>query len=231
MWGSFTGVWWSFVFGVRCLWRHNLTSYSCFQAKFVDRIGLFFFTHSPYFCKNQALYTRLIIKFCKILSSRKVVWPQPSPFAYALGINWILWFAWCGPELSIREVQKAYVHNGVDQIYWRNLVWSKMFKPSGNLVASVSRSLFFSILECQAPSPRTNAKPLLKTSWTFCIWKPLIKSDVRKLRSAANFLRPSCAQCTLLGCFVPVENHWLMTSRFYAKTCRMIVECTETQRL
>jgi len=36
---SFSGIWWSFVFGVRCLWRHNMTSYSCFQtnvlAKFV----------------------------------------------------------------------------------------------------------------------------------------------------------------------------------------------------
>jgi len=21
---SFSGVWWSFLFGVRCLWRHNL---------------------------------------------------------------------------------------------------------------------------------------------------------------------------------------------------------------
>jgi len=31
--GSFTGMWWSFVFGVRCLWRHNLTSYSCFKTK------------------------------------------------------------------------------------------------------------------------------------------------------------------------------------------------------
>jgi len=63
-WGvSFCGIWWSFVFGVRCFWRHNLTSYSCFQAKFVDTIGIFFYTHSPYFCKNQALYTRLVIKF------------------------------------------------------------------------------------------------------------------------------------------------------------------------
>jgi len=23
-WGSISGTWWSFVFGVRCLWRHNL---------------------------------------------------------------------------------------------------------------------------------------------------------------------------------------------------------------
>jgi len=46
-WGvSFTGICWSFVFGVRRLWRHNLTSYSCFQTnvlpKFVDIICIFF---------------------------------------------------------------------------------------------------------------------------------------------------------------------------------------------
>jgi len=51
--GSFSAIWRSFVCGVRCLWRHNLTSYSCFQtnvlAKFVDIICMFFYTHSPYF--------------------------------------------------------------------------------------------------------------------------------------------------------------------------------------
>ena len=62
---SFNGIWWSFVFGVLSLWRHNLTSYSCFPtnvlAKFVDIIGIFFYTHSPYFmchcteCKLSAL--------------------------------------------------------------------------------------------------------------------------------------------------------------------------------
>jgi len=30
--GSFSGIWWSFLFRVRCLWRHNWTSYSCFQT-------------------------------------------------------------------------------------------------------------------------------------------------------------------------------------------------------
>jgi len=39
-WGVwFKVIWWLFVFGVRCLWRHNLTSFPCFQtnvwAKFV----------------------------------------------------------------------------------------------------------------------------------------------------------------------------------------------------
>ena len=46
-------MWWSFVCGVRSLCRHNSTSYPCFQtnvlAKFVDIIGIFFYTHSPYF--------------------------------------------------------------------------------------------------------------------------------------------------------------------------------------
>ena len=47
----FRVIWWSF--GVRCLWRHNLTSFSCFQtnvlAKFVDIICIFFYIHSLYF--------------------------------------------------------------------------------------------------------------------------------------------------------------------------------------
>jgi len=30
MGGSFSGMWWSFVFGVCCSWRHSLTTYSCF---------------------------------------------------------------------------------------------------------------------------------------------------------------------------------------------------------
>ena len=50
---SFSGILLSFVFGVRCLWHHNLTSYSRFQtnvlAKFVDIICIFSYTHSPCF--------------------------------------------------------------------------------------------------------------------------------------------------------------------------------------
>ena len=46
-------IWWSFAFGARCLWRHNLTSFLCFQnnvlAKFVDIICIFFYIHSAYF--------------------------------------------------------------------------------------------------------------------------------------------------------------------------------------
>jgi len=49
----FRVIWWPFVFGVRCLWRHNLTSFACFQtnvlAKFVDIICTFFYIHTPYF--------------------------------------------------------------------------------------------------------------------------------------------------------------------------------------
>jgi len=47
---SFSGIWWLFLFRVRCLWRHNWTPYSFFQtnvlAKFVDTICIFFYTHS-----------------------------------------------------------------------------------------------------------------------------------------------------------------------------------------
>jgi len=49
----FRVIWWSFAFGVRCLWRQNLTPFPCFQttalAKFVDIICIFFYIHSPYF--------------------------------------------------------------------------------------------------------------------------------------------------------------------------------------
>ena len=72
-WGiSFSGIWWSLVFGVCCLWRHNLTSQSCFQtnvlAKFVDIICIFFYTHYPYFMwhcteyKLSALQVRLSVE-------------------------------------------------------------------------------------------------------------------------------------------------------------------------
>ena len=57
---SFSGIWWSFVFGVRCLWRHNLTSHLCFQTnvltKFVDALCIFFCTHSPYFVCHGTEY-------------------------------------------------------------------------------------------------------------------------------------------------------------------------------
>ena len=46
--GSFSAIWWSFVFGVRFLWRQSLTPYSCVQtnvlAKFVDMICIFFYS-------------------------------------------------------------------------------------------------------------------------------------------------------------------------------------------
>ena len=61
---SFSGRWWSFAFDVHCLWRHNLTSYSCFQtnllAKFVDIICIFFYIHSPYFMCHFTEYQLLL---------------------------------------------------------------------------------------------------------------------------------------------------------------------------
>jgi len=51
--GWFKVVWWLIVFGVRCLWRHNLTFFPCFQtnvlAKFVDIVCIIFNIHSPYY--------------------------------------------------------------------------------------------------------------------------------------------------------------------------------------
>ena len=62
----------SVAFGVCCLWRHNLTSQSCFQnnvlAKFVDIICIFLYTHYPYFMchcteyKLSALQVRLSVE-------------------------------------------------------------------------------------------------------------------------------------------------------------------------
>jgi len=56
--GSFSGIWWSFVFAVSCLWHHNLTSYSCFQtnllAKFVAII-CYFSTSTPLILYVNAL--------------------------------------------------------------------------------------------------------------------------------------------------------------------------------
>ena len=67
---SFSGTWRPFVFGFRCLWRHNVTSYSCLQtdvlAKFVDIICIFLYTYSPYFMchcteyKLSALQARIL---------------------------------------------------------------------------------------------------------------------------------------------------------------------------
>ena len=67
-WGGVlcNGTWWSFVFGVRFLWRHNLTSNSCFQtnvlAKFVDIICIFFYIHSPYFMCHGTEYKLLALQ-------------------------------------------------------------------------------------------------------------------------------------------------------------------------
>jgi len=57
---SFSSIWWSLVFGVRCSLRHNLTSQSYFQtnvlAKFVDLICIFSYIHSPYFMGHCTEY-------------------------------------------------------------------------------------------------------------------------------------------------------------------------------
>jgi len=57
---SFSGICWSFAFGVRCLWRHNFTPYSCFQtnvsAKFVDILCIFFYMYSPWFMCHCSEY-------------------------------------------------------------------------------------------------------------------------------------------------------------------------------
>jgi len=56
----FSVIWWSFVFGVRCLWRHNLTSFPCFQtnvlAKFVDVMMHIFLHPLPLFLRHCTEY-------------------------------------------------------------------------------------------------------------------------------------------------------------------------------
>ena len=69
----FRVIWWSFVFGVRCLCRHNLTSFPFFQTnvltKFVDIICIFFYIRIPHFMcdcteyKLPALQIRLWEKY------------------------------------------------------------------------------------------------------------------------------------------------------------------------
>ena len=74
-WGGFFQ--WHVV--VICVWcALFVTSHSCFQAKFIDIIGIFFYTHSPYFCKNQALYTPLITKFLQNIKLKRGD-PKPPP--------------------------------------------------------------------------------------------------------------------------------------------------------
>jgi len=69
---------------VICIWcALFVTSYSSFEAKFVDIIGIFFYTHSPNFCKNQALYIPLVIKFLQNIKLKGGLTPKP-PLAYAL---------------------------------------------------------------------------------------------------------------------------------------------------
>ena len=70
---SLSGIRWPFVFGVRCLWLHNFTSYSCFQiivlAKYVDTLCIFFYTHSPYFVCHCTEYKLSALQGSKTHSS------------------------------------------------------------------------------------------------------------------------------------------------------------------
>ena len=101
---SLIGAWWSFVFGVRCLWRHNLTSYSCFQTnvltKFVDTICIFLYTHSPYFIchcteyKLLALQVRISEEKTLIALFKWYLWPsfvQPVLFVLSF-VDWNVFY-------------------------------------------------------------------------------------------------------------------------------------------
>jgi len=84
-WRGFHSV--AFVFGVHRLWHYNLTSYSCFQAKFVDKIGIFLYTYSPYFCnKSSPIHSPYNKVFVKYQAQRGELTPTP-PLAYALGAD------------------------------------------------------------------------------------------------------------------------------------------------
>ena len=57
---------WFVVDGVRCLWRHSLTSFPCFQtnvlAKFVDMMYIFFYIHSPYLMSHCTEYKLSVLQ-------------------------------------------------------------------------------------------------------------------------------------------------------------------------
>ena len=91
---SFSGVWWLFAFGVRCLWRHNLTSYSCFQtnvfAKFFNTICIFFLTHSYFMCywteyKLSALQVRISEKNALNTTTQQFITAKISGWALKQG--------------------------------------------------------------------------------------------------------------------------------------------------
>jgi len=54
-----SGVWWSLLPDICCLWGYNMTSHSRLQtnglAKFVDITYILFYTHSPYSLYNESL--------------------------------------------------------------------------------------------------------------------------------------------------------------------------------
>jgi len=63
-----------------------LTSYSCFQAKFFDIIGIFFYSHTPYFCKKlspvHSPYNKVFVKY------QAQGGLTPTPLVYALDIGY-----------------------------------------------------------------------------------------------------------------------------------------------
>jgi len=61
-----------------------MTSYSCFQAKFLDIIGTFVYSHAPYFCKkSSAIHSPYSKVFVKYRAQGGEVNPNPL-LAYAL---------------------------------------------------------------------------------------------------------------------------------------------------
>ena len=86
--GSFSSILWSFVFGVHCLWRHNLTSYSCYEsnvsAKFLDIVCIFSYRGDEPICYRGPLcqlplserVAQLFSHTMKPVTSRLLVSPE-----------------------------------------------------------------------------------------------------------------------------------------------------------
>ena len=88
----FKVIWWLFVFGVRCLWRHNLTSFPCLQtnvlAKFVDIRCIFFYIHSPCFMCHCTEYKLSAVQVR--LSEKKQLNATTQQFITAKISGWAL---------------------------------------------------------------------------------------------------------------------------------------------
>ena len=77
----FTGGFIQWHMAVICIWCALFaTSYSCFQAKFVDIIGIFFYMHSPYFCKQSSpIHSPYNKVFIKYQAQGEGLNPNPNP--------------------------------------------------------------------------------------------------------------------------------------------------------